>query len=88
MYEVCQCHHVQDVAVGLHAVGGVVGSPRHHHQPGQEEGQRGAEGVAQLAVHQQAAEAGLLGTGRASTQPSPPGQLIQVQQLTETEWWL
>ncbi len=47
--EVCERDHIQYVVLI------VVGSPRHEGQPRQEEGQGGAEGVAQLTVHQQAA---------------------------------
>ncbi len=46
--EVCERNHVEYVVLV------VVGGPRHEGQPSEEEGQRGAEGVAQLAVHQQA----------------------------------
>ncbi len=49
MNEVCERNHVQYVVLV------VMGGPRHEGQPREEEGQGGAEGVAQLAVHQQAA---------------------------------
>jgi hypothetical protein len=52
--EICERNHVEYVVLV------VVGGSRHKGQPREEEGQGGAEGVAQLAVHQQAAQPGFL----------------------------
>ena len=83
MYEVCECDHVQDVLLVVAVVVVVVvGSAGHHDQPREEEGQRGGEGVAQLAVHQQAAHAQWLPPACTTT---TLGQLVQVQQLSETQ---
>ncbi len=46
--EVCERNHVEYVVLV------VVSGPRHEGQPREEDGQGGAEGVAQLTVHQQA----------------------------------
>jgi hypothetical protein len=55
MDEISECDHVEDVVVTA-----VVGGAGHHDETGEEEGEGGGEGVAELAVDQQATKTWLL----------------------------